>query len=331
MPTPSPTQPLSRARIVIPIYEDWLAVTRLLQELAEIGASDSRRFDVILVDDGSSSLPPATLSDVAGAGAGRIEILRLRRNVGHQRAIAIGLAYLEATADSAPVIVMDGDGEDRPADVIKLLHASEANGPAQIVFAERTRRSEGLLFTMLYHFYRAAHWLSTGERVRVGNFSLIPVVLLRRLVAVSDLWNHYAAAVFKSRLPYSSIPTDRGVRYAGQSQMNLTALAAHGLSAMAAFGDRISVRLLTITLMLVFSTTAVIGVTIASSLLSGRSLPEWLPIGIMLFAVVVFQALVVALTFVFVILGSRDSTKFLPLRDYRDYILEVEQVRSGQA
>ena len=84
----------------------------------------------------------------------------------------------------------------------------------------------------------------TGERVRVGNFSAIPPSLLPRLVAVSELWNHYAAAVFKSRIPYITIPTARGVRYAGQSTMNYVALVTHGLSAMAAFGDRIGVRLL---------------------------------------------------------------------------------------
>ena len=95
--------------------------------------------------------------------------------------------------------------------------------------------------------YRFVHLLLTGERVRVGNFSVIPRDLLRRLVAVSDLWNHYAAAVFHARIPYTTIPTTRGTRYAGASQMNFVALVTHGLSAMSVFGDRIGVRLLIVT------------------------------------------------------------------------------------
>ena len=48
----------------------------------------------------------------------------------------------------------------------------------------------------------------------------------RRLVVVSELWNHYAAAVLRSRIPYAIIPTDRGTRIAGKPTMNWTAKAA---------------------------------------------------------------------------------------------------------
>ena len=311
---------MSSSRVLIPIYDDWVAVTRVINELDASG----RCFDVLLVDDGSVNPCPAAPAGTAGAGT--IEVLRLRRNLGHQRAIAIGLAYLEAQGDQAPVVIMDGDGEDQPADVLKLLDAAEA-APGRIVFAERTRRSEGWLFSILYRLYRGAHWLLTGERVRVGNFSAIPSSVLPRLVAVSELWNHYAAAVFKSRLPYITIPTARGVRYAGNSTMNYVALVTHGLSAMAAFGDRIGVRLLTATVLMALAAGGALGLALAGPLLAGEGLPSWAPIAIVAFFLVVFEALAVSLTFVFVILGSRDSSTFLPLRDYKHYILDVTRIR----
>lgn len=314
---------MSSSRVLIPVYEDWAAVTRVIDELDASG----RRFDVLLVDDGSATPWPAAPAGIPGAGA--VEVLRLRRNLGHQRAIAIGLAYLEATGGQGPVVIMDGDGQDRPADVLKLLDAAETSA-GRIVFAERTRRSEGWLFSVLYHTYRGAHWLLTGERVRVGNFSAIPASLLPRLVAVSDLWNHYAAAVFKSRLPYVTIPTDRGVRYAGHSRMNYVALVTHGLSAMAAFGDRIGVRLLTATVLMALAAGGALSLAVLGPVLSGEGLPPWAPMAIVLFFLVVFQALAVSLTFVFVILGSRDSSPFLPLRDYQHYILDVTCVRAAR-
>lgn len=313
---------MSNSRVLIPVYEDWVAVTRVINELDASG----RRFDVLLVDDGSVNPCPAAPAGIPGAGT--IEVLRLRRNLGHQRAIAIGLAHLEAQGDQSPVVIMDGDGEDKPTDVLALLDAAES-APGRIVFAERTRRSEGWLFSLLYHAYRGAHWLLTGERVRVGNFSVMPSELLPRLVVVSELWNHYAAAVFKSRLPYTTIPTARGVRYAGHSTMNYVALVTHGLSAMAAFGDRIGVRLLTATVLMALTAGGALALALAGPLLAGEGLPSWAPMAIVVFFLVVFQALAVSLTFVFVILGSRDSSTFLPLRDYKYYILDVTRIRAA--
>src|SRR5262249_38495780 len=107
-------------------------------------------------------------------------------------------------------------------------------------------RSEGLTFSCFYHLYRLVHLLLTGIPVRVGNFSVVPTNALKRLVAVSELWNHYAAAVHKAKLPMSLIPTERSLRLDGNTNMDLVSLVVHGLSAMAVFGDRIGVRLLII-------------------------------------------------------------------------------------
>ena len=60
----------------------------------------------------------------------------------------------------------------------------------------------------------------------------------------SELWNHYAAAVLKTRLPYTSVPTIRGRRLQGDSRMGFVSLAVHGLSALSVFSDTLGVRLL---------------------------------------------------------------------------------------
>src|ERR1039458_7604798 len=110
---------------------------------------------------------------------------------------------------------MDADGEDRPADIRVLAEKFHQDGQRSIVFAARAKRLERVMFRFLYHVYRLLHWSPTGDSVRVGNFSIIPFESLGRLVVVPEIWNHYAAAVIRSRLRFESIPIARGKRLSG--------------------------------------------------------------------------------------------------------------------
>ena len=150
---------------------------------------------------------------------------------------------------------MDGDGEDDPADVPRLLEHLEGGGRGQIVFAERARRSESVIFRVFYAFYKLLHLLLTGKGVRVGNFSAIPRRRLSSLVVVSEIWNHYAAAVFRSRQPNCMIPTRRAQRLCGKSTMNFVSLVTHGLSAISVYSDVVGVRLLVMSVLLAVLTT----------------------------------------------------------------------------
>jgi hypothetical protein len=177
----------------------------------------------------------------------------------------------------------------------------------------------------MYALYRWLHVVLTGERVRFGNFSAVPGAIVSRLVAMSDLWNHYAAAVIKSRIPYATILTTRGLRYSGATKMNYVALVTHGLSAMSVFGDWIGVRLLAATL----GTTAVVSAVILASLAIGWSTVAWPPWTMYVAGFLVLllsQTFVVSLAFVFIILSGRDSSAFIPLRDYIFFVAGVETI-----
>jgi hypothetical protein len=145
-------------------------------------------------------------------------------------------------------------------------------------------------------------------------------VLLRRLVAASELWNHYAAAVFHTRIPFITIPTVRGTRYAGASQMNFVGLVTHGLSAMSVFGDRIGVRLLIASCVL--SVLVLSGVTgfLAWQAFAGVPVPDWaVPAGIAAL-MLLFLLFATSLAFVFIILSGRGTSGFLPFREFPDYV-----------
>src|SRR5512134_2913444 len=145
--------------ILAPVFDDWASASILLQQLDRV--LDAARWSgrMLFVDDGSYLPPGPELSDLPLSAIAAVEVVHLRRNVGHQRAIAIGLAYAEAHCPCDAVVIMDADGEDRPEDVGRLLAVLADQTPPSVVFAERTRRSEGLSFTLLYGLYRLTHWL----------------------------------------------------------------------------------------------------------------------------------------------------------------------------
>ncbi len=247
--------------ILIPLYNDWASLRLLLVDLDGVLAHASLRARVLVVDDGSTAGPEG-----GGWGPyttlGPIEVVHLRRNLGHQRAIAVGLPYIADHIPCRAVVLMDSDGEDAPSDVPRLLARFEEEGGRKIVFAERARRSESPTFIVFYILYKWAHVALTGIGVRVGNFSVIPRRRLESLAVVSELWSHYAAAVFKSRQPFCSVPTHRATRLAGKPQMNFVRLVVHGLSAISVFSDIIGVRLLVATMVLTLLCLGGIGATI---------------------------------------------------------------------
>lgn len=318
-------QPLEPAQarnavILIPVFNDWEAVALLLEKLALQVSPLGLATRVVLVDDASTAPAPSSADLARRAGSMTVEILPLTRNVGHQRAIALGMAFVVDQRPMDWLVVMDGDGEDDPADVPRLLAASRAEATPAVIFAERTKRSESALFIALYHLYRGLHRMLTGVPVRFGNFSVLPRCLAARLVTVSELWNHYAAAVVRSRLPYGTVPCRRSHRLAGRPKMNFTSLTMHGLSAISVFGDIIGVRMLLGVLVLLGLYVAGLGAGLGWFLAKGHGVDRAILFGAGLGLVLLLQLVFQAVIFMFIVLGGRQSNTFLPLRDYRHLI-----------
>ncbi len=273
--TDTPRKPAADLVFLIPVYNDWEAVALLLTRLDRVLADRPQVIHVLLIDDGSTQ--PCRPDELPHAFAiiQRLDVLVLRRNLGHQRAIAVGLAFIDAQLECTAVVVMDGDGEDAPEDIPKLLARFDDHQQRRIVFAARTRRSEGLTYRAFYHLYRWLHYVLTGIPVRVGNFSVISFASLHRLVVVPELWNHYAASVFASRLPIDMVPTHRAQRLLGSSKMRFTDLAIHGLSAISVFSDRVGVRLLIAASVLVIASIAGLAVVVGLKLCTSVAIPGW--------------------------------------------------------
>lgn len=135
----SQANPSQQVLFVIPVFNDWASLTTLLECLDLTLNQHGIRAEVLAVDDGSSISPQGIFRLHGLTAIQRVDVLRLKRNLGHQRAITIGLAYAEAHYAADIAAVMDSDGEDTPEDVIRLIHTCAETGYQKLVFAHQSK------------------------------------------------------------------------------------------------------------------------------------------------------------------------------------------------
>jgi polyisoprenyl-phosphate glycosyltransferase len=313
------------ATVLIPIYNDWDSLGILLREL-DRELSDEYRLHLLLVDDASTHPKPSALIHRSFSAFGSVTCLRLKCNVGHQRAIAIGLSWLVSSRNIAPVIVMDGDGEDKPSDLPQMLRLFQESGGDVAVFAGRTKRSESLLFKVFYRLYRGLHRVMVGLPVRIGNFSVIPFTYVEGLTVSNYLWYHYAATVVRTRMPFVTLKTARGNRYSGVSKMNFVSLVRHGISAIAVQSEVLSIRMLILacgfTMVGLAALAAVLGISAFTSL----AIPRWTGLIALL---LLLQVLSVAFTFAMQSVSVHGNNGLIPVRDCSVFVRSVQHTEVG--
>ncbi|ARK13596.2 glycosyltransferase [Fibrivirga algicola] len=311
-----------RINIVIPVFNDWEALLLLLQKIREtVAPALYDRFAFLIVDDCSATDLPRMPEPVGQS----LSILRLYRNVGHQKAIALGISYLADQPIQYPTVVMDGDGDDLPTDIARLLETSEQQ-PGRIVFAHRSKRHENLLFRVFYAIYKSIFRSLTGKVITFGNFSLVPPQLVRKLAYVSEIWNNYPGGIIRSRLPYTAIPIERGTRLAGQSKMNFVSLVLHGLSAVSVLMDTTAVRIALFCVLTAGVSMVGIGIVTYVRFFTQTTVPGWAIYLVFSFFIVILQAFLISLLLIFIVLTYRTQQHFLPAKQYRDFIERVDAI-----
>jgi polyisoprenyl-phosphate glycosyltransferase len=314
--------------ILVPVFNDWEAARFLVEQLDSVFAQHALTAQIVFIDDGSQDAVPEQFPATPPRNIQQIQSVQLRTNLGHQRALCVGLVHLQQRGIATPVIIMDSDGEDAPSDIPRLLEEFVGDGQRKVIFAARRLRAEGLVFKVFYKLYRTVHRLAVGFDPRFGNFSVLPAAILGRLVVTSDLWNHYAAAVVKMKLPYATVPIDRSKRFVGQSKMGFVGLVIHGLSAMSVFGDTVGVRLLILCGFFGLLTTGLMATALVVKVATHLAIPGWATYATGLLLLLLTQLIVLSLIFSFVALYSRGQSSFVPIRDCPIYIDRVLTVFS---
>ena len=306
--------------IIIPSFNDWAALEKLLLLIDKISLPSNINPKVIIVDDFSNQTIPDSLNCQKYSKIVEVNILRLLRNVGHQRAIVIGLCYVYQNLNCEFVIVMDGDGEDNPFEIERLLNTSEKTDNKTIIFAKRTKRSESYTFKFFYFMYQQLFRLLTGKKIRIGNFSLIPAFVLKNVVVISEIWNHYSSGICYSRIPYLEVDLARTKRLDGQSKMNFVSLITHGLSSISVYGDLVGTRILLAIVILSVILLLALCLVVLIKIFTTIAIPGWTSYVFGLLMISLLQLILIGTIFSLSILSTRNSTRIIPIRDYKYYI-----------
>jgi glycosyltransferase involved in cell wall biosynthesis len=308
--------------IVTPVYNDWKSLRQLVADIDFNLAGRSASVMILVVDDGSTEIFDGVWEEFSVIK--RIEIVRLTRNSGHQRAIAIGLAYLEKNFEVEHVVIMDADGEDNPSEIPNLIKRQREE--RTILFAKRGRRRESLSFRFFYAIYRVMFRLLAGRELAFGNFCVIPGSYLRQVVFLPEIWGHFASGILRSGLPQTTIRVDRNARYHGKTKMNFLHLVMHGLNAFSVYTDIISVRLILFTISIMLATMLGAAVLIYIRYFTLLAIPGWATTVGFGLVVVLLQALLMLILLAFNVLISRGMQPFIPARHFEDYLLKTEVV-----
>ncbi len=165
----------------------------------------------------------------------------MKENRGHSRCNAFGIRYVFQNKEFDNLILMDGDGEDRPEEIKSLIEKIKEN-PILSVVAKRVKRSEGLYFQFLYQLHKLITLIFTGKNVNFGNYSILTRSDVEKLHSKASLWSSYSGSVKKNLKSFNEINSIRGLRYFGPSKMSLFKLIIHSLSIIAVFKYHVFLR-----------------------------------------------------------------------------------------
>ena len=137
--------------VLIPVYNDWQSVFKILDEINTLSIELQYQISIILVNDASNH--DRINEDKNLDNIYLFKILNMKKNQGHARCIATGLKYIFEKEDFDYVIPMDGDGEDRPQEIIDFINQIKNSNNKPIV-GQRIKRSENLIFKICYQIHK---------------------------------------------------------------------------------------------------------------------------------------------------------------------------------
>ena len=235
--------------LLIPVFNDWDSLKKLLNEinknLAEI---KNFEIDCLVINDAST----VNLSELKKPKyLNSLKIMNMRKNKGHARCNAFGIRYVIQNLEFDYIILMDGDGEDRPVE-IKSLISKIIEFPNYSVVAKRVKRSEGYLFQLLYKMHKLITYIFTGKKINFGNYSCLTRKDALSISNSASLWSSYSGTVKKNIKNFKEIDSIRGVRYFGPSKMSLFKLLIHSFSIIAVFKHQVFLRSIFIIIILAY-------------------------------------------------------------------------------
>ena len=245
--------------ILIPVYNDWESLNKLLQEINEgLKFFNDINFECLIVND-ASTIQPLKLNKPSNFDS--LHLLDMRENRGHARCNAFGIRYIFQNKEFDYLILMDGDGEDRPEEIKSLIEKIKEN-PNLSVVAKRIKRSEGPVFQFLYQLHKLITLIFTGQNINFGNYCILTRSDVEKLHSKASLWSSFSGTVKKNLKSFNKVNSVRGLRYFGPSQMSLFKLLIHSFSIIAVFKYHVFLRSTFIIILLAYFSSTLVNLSI---------------------------------------------------------------------
>jgi len=230
---------MKKIKILIPIYNDWRSVFKLLENIDSQIADLEFEVSVLIINDASTESKPEINFNLNNLKS--VQVINMKENRGHARCNAAGLKYINEKEDFDYLIPMDGDGEDRPEE-LKLFIQKVNEYPDKVITGDRVERSEGFFFKFCYLAHKYLTFIFTGQSIKFGNYTCLPKSVVSQMIEEPATWSSFSGSLSKISKERKSIPSIRGSRYFDPSKMSFFNLIKHSLSIIAVFKMTVLVR-----------------------------------------------------------------------------------------
>jgi len=225
--------------ILIPVFNDWDSLKRVMEEINEnVKEFKDINFECLVINDASTIDRPKLIKP---NHISTFKIINMKMNKGHARCNAFGIRYVFQNNEFDNLILMDGDGEDRPMEIKNLVNTIVTN-PNISVVAKRVQRSEGPIFQFLYKMHKLITFLFTGKKINFGNYSILTKKDVEKIYSEASLWSSFSGTIKKNIKKLNEINSFRGLRYFSPSKMSLFKLLIHSFSIIAVFKYQVFLR-----------------------------------------------------------------------------------------
>ena len=243
---------MKKFKILMPCYNDWPSIFKLLDNIDQEILELKGEFSVLIVNDGSNE--KMSESKRVYKHIKSVEVINMKKNQGHTRSNATGIRYLSKKEKFDYLILMDGDGEDRPEEIKLLVNKVLKNEDISVV-AKRVKRSEGLIFSILYNLHKLITLVFTGRNMNFGHYSCLTKKDVDVISSKESLWGNYSGTVKKFVSQLNNIPCVRGMRYVQPSKMSFIKLVIHSFSILAVFRYQVLIRSIFFSIIFLLFTT----------------------------------------------------------------------------
>ena len=226
-------------KILIPVFNDWDSLNKLLEEINLIINGLGHNFSVLIINDASTESRSENLLSLDNFQS--VKVINMKENRGHARCNAAGLKYILENDDFDYVIPMDGDGEDRPEEIKQFIDNLNYH-PSKVIVGERVKRSEGIFFRFCYFVHKIITFVFTGQSIKFGNYTFLPKLVVQKMIDEKATWSSFSGSLAKIEKDRATVPSIRGSRYFGPTKMNFKSLLIHSLSIIGVFKISLIIR-----------------------------------------------------------------------------------------